>query len=363
MHYALKREVETLSKISHVCEPFHHLVRWTNVAQPHIVDYIASQGWDGPAVEIFMGLKEGNLSSFVTSEPVPCTDELAWSIFHQMLQALNCLALHGIVHRDVKPENIPYTSLPDGQYQFQLGDFGVCNRAVSAVTSVGTPIYMAPEVYRQEQQTHKMDVWSLFVTMAWILNVDGFHLKSRQFQSIQQVEQAVLAVAASPNVSRIQEMARTDPATRVSAAQMLIECFDGKGLAASQKEVPQSMGSANLGSSPPPASAQASRSVTMHREPRAEQGRSNCIPAQFRIRKPRTSRQARVLGQDGMATVRQSGEGFTRRRLNHRDGNPPPDFMAGLIWRARQNNRTPPPSGSRGRDTGEKEVMFMLQPT
>ncbi|KAN0073555.1 hypothetical protein V8E54_008775, partial [Elaphomyces granulatus] len=49
LYYALKREVETLSEISH----------------PHIVDYIASQGWDEPQVEIFMGLKEGTLESLV----------------------------------------------------------------------------------------------------------------------------------------------------------------------------------------------------------------------------------------------------------------------------------------------------------
>src|SRR4051812_20730164 len=73
--------------------------------QPHIVDYITSQGWDGQEVEIFMGLKGGTLESIIESgDGLPMS--IADSLFPQMLQALDCLAYNGIVHRDVKPENI-----------------------------------------------------------------------------------------------------------------------------------------------------------------------------------------------------------------------------------------------------------------
>jgi serine/threonine protein kinase len=62
-----------------------------------------------------MGLKEGTLESLVESgADAPA---VANSAFPQMLQALDCIAWKGIVHRDVKPENILYGSQPDGQYQ------------------------------------------------------------------------------------------------------------------------------------------------------------------------------------------------------------------------------------------------------
>ena len=93
-----------------------------------------------------MGLKEGILESLIENGSCP---HIADSVFQQMLQALDCLAWNGIVHRDVKPENILYVSQPGGQYQFHLGDFGLCNRAISAVTTVGSPLYMAPEMFQK----------------------------------------------------------------------------------------------------------------------------------------------------------------------------------------------------------------------
>ena len=93
-----------------------------------------------------MGLKEGTLESLIESGSYP---HVADSVFHQMLQALNCLVWKGIVHRDVKPENILYVSQTSGQYQFQLGDFGLCNRVVDAATFAGSCLYMAPKMFRK----------------------------------------------------------------------------------------------------------------------------------------------------------------------------------------------------------------------
>jgi len=99
--------------------------------------------------EIFLGLKEGNLKSLIESgDPPP-----AESVFHQMLQAIDYLAVNGIVHRDLKPENILYITIsqPDNQYLFQLGDFGLCNLAAIAASTVGTPLYTAPEMFQREK--------------------------------------------------------------------------------------------------------------------------------------------------------------------------------------------------------------------
>jgi serine/threonine protein kinase len=101
-----------------------------------------------------MGLKEGSLSSLVESR----RSFSAESVFSHILQALDHLASHGLIHRDVKPDNILFDTQPDDQHQFQLGDFGLCNQATCAATTVGTPLYMAPEMFQKGKQTHETDV-------------------------------------------------------------------------------------------------------------------------------------------------------------------------------------------------------------
>ena len=185
-----------------------------------------------------MGLKEGNLLSLVRNGcSIPITD-LGTTVFHHMLQAIDFLTMNGIVHRDIKPENILYVSRP-GQYEFQLGDFGLSNRQIIATTFAGSVLYMAPEMFQTGEQTHKADIWSLYVTMLWVLDVEGFRDASGMFVTSHNARTAVLSVASSTNsVSVIREMARPEPAERACAAQMLVKCFDGHGLTTPRNKVP-----------------------------------------------------------------------------------------------------------------------------
>ena len=224
-YYALKREIETLSKVVHPC----------------IVDYFGSQGWGEATVEIFMGLKDGSLATLVTLRSQP---QVVNSVLRQMLQALDCLDFNAIIHRDVKPENILYTSLPQGEFQFQLGDFGLCNRTIDAKTYAGSPVYMAPALYRNRvqgngTQTPKMDVWSLFATMLWVLNEDGFRAKADNFRSHHEAETAIANIAnRGGRVEVILEMANINPCERASAAQMLCKCFNSDGLSTPADQIP-----------------------------------------------------------------------------------------------------------------------------
>ena len=174
-----------------------------------------------------MGLKEGNLESLIERGCSPNPEH----VFHQMLQALDCLASADIIHRDVKPENILWMTGSNGQYQFQLGDFGLCNRGVSARTrGVGTPIYMAPEVWEHLKQTTKADIWSLYITMLWVLDVNGFRQACLRFTDFDDVRTIVIEASKQENLARIRSMADPNPITRASAAEMLLNCFNGAGL-------------------------------------------------------------------------------------------------------------------------------------
>eukprot|EP00727_Mastigamoeba_balamuthi_P001508 m51a1_g11354 putative ctr1-like protein kinase (169) ;mRNA; r:6774-10682 len=83
--------------------------------------------------------------------------------------ALGMAYLHSlsppIVHRDLKPMNI----LVDGESsRCKLTDFGLsCIRWEDYLTgATGTPIWMAPEVLRNEPYTEKVDVYSFALVVA-----------------------------------------------------------------------------------------------------------------------------------------------------------------------------------------------------
>ncbi|XVF27917.1 hypothetical protein REPUB_Repub14bG0150800 [Reevesia pubescens] len=94
-----------------------------------------------------------------------CLDEaMVRSYTRGILLGLEFLHSSGIVHCDIKGQNILVTD--DG---VKIADLGCARRAdvvSSAAWSVaGTPVYMAPEVARGEQQGFPADVWALACTV------------------------------------------------------------------------------------------------------------------------------------------------------------------------------------------------------
>lgn len=67
-----------------------------------------------------------------------------------IIDAVRYLHQSGIVHRDLKPENIVYTN-KEGVKILKIIDFGVSqiitNETVMS-TAIGTPLYMAPEIFK-----------------------------------------------------------------------------------------------------------------------------------------------------------------------------------------------------------------------
>ena len=220
--YAFKREVEMMSRLNH----------------PNIIDFIGSQGWDTMKIEIFMGLKEGSVESLLARKD---GSELAGLILQHMLQALDHLDFHGIVHRDVKPPNILYSRnhplMPGTRYCFQLGDFGICNHTSNMPkTAVGTMVYMAPEQISETwHQTPKIDVWALFVTMMWVLDVEGFRNKERKGLV---PAGTVVFDAQNGRLTKLKEMGHRHPRARAAAAQMLVKLGKTSGLTTPQHRIP-----------------------------------------------------------------------------------------------------------------------------
>ncbi|KAM8810024.1 cGMP-dependent protein kinase 1-like [Eudromia elegans] len=79
-----------------------------------------------------------------------------------VVEALEYLHGHGVVYRDLKPENL----MLDQQGYVKLVDFGLAKelaRGEKTFSLCGTPQYLAPEVLRQEGHDFAVDFWALGV--------------------------------------------------------------------------------------------------------------------------------------------------------------------------------------------------------
>lgn len=97
-------------------------------------------------------------------------------LLHILIQTCHGLAAaheKGIVHRDMKPENIYITHGDDGSDLPKLLDFGIAkvsqaegeNHLTRTGTIFGTPFYMAPEQALGQAVDHRVDVYAMGVIM------------------------------------------------------------------------------------------------------------------------------------------------------------------------------------------------------
>lgn len=97
-----------------------------------------------------------------TERPLPSLGETA-DLLAQLADALYYAHERGIVHRDVKPNNVMF----DGQGNARLVDFGLVRLLDTPTgltgtgTAMGTPLYMSPEQWRGEAITPAADQYSL----------------------------------------------------------------------------------------------------------------------------------------------------------------------------------------------------------
>src|SRR5262249_50183505 len=127
---------------------------------------------------IVMEFLEGsNLQGRMTTEPLRQPEIVR--VFAQVCDALSAAHQKGVIHRDVKPENI----FIESGLRVKLGDFGISrqhradleangNPPPAAVSGVrlGTPEYAAPELFDFHKHIdHRADLFSLGVVLYEVL--------------------------------------------------------------------------------------------------------------------------------------------------------------------------------------------------
>lgn len=112
----------------------------------------------------------GSLSQQIQDRGQLPLDE-AVRLVGQIAEGLDYAHKQGVIHRDFKPSNV----LLDHNSNAYLADFGIAkvSQETAQLTGsgiVGTPTYMAPEMFKQETATPAVDIYALGVTLYQMLS-------------------------------------------------------------------------------------------------------------------------------------------------------------------------------------------------
>lgn len=144
----LEREAQTVARLQH----------------PHIVTVHAVKRLGDGGLALVMQLVPGRTLKQAIVDDGPFAPERAERVLREVAEALAFAHAHGVVHRDVKPENV---FLDAASGRALLSDFGIAHssefdsRLTMDGAAIGTPAYMAPEQIDGAPANARSDLYSL----------------------------------------------------------------------------------------------------------------------------------------------------------------------------------------------------------
>jgi serine/threonine-protein kinase len=164
----------------------------------------------------------------------------ALRIVRQAANGLKAAHAHGLVHRDVKPQNL--FLLEDGTVK--VVDFGLAGRIDDDSERVGTPHYMAPEVCEAGNAEFASDIYALGIVLYHLLvgqppyagrNVQGI-LKAHIDDEPLRPERKMPGGLPREVAELVRELTKRDPLLRPTATELIetLDTIGGKDL--KQKE-------------------------------------------------------------------------------------------------------------------------------
>lgn len=140
-----KKEAQAVARLIH-----------PNISQ--VYSYGIADGMPYIAMELVAG---ASLDQLMKNAPGKTDIPRIMKIGEQVAQALRCAADQGLVHGDVKPENV----LLDPNGNAKLVDFGLAAMQKDTDEVWGTPYYIAPEKVKKEPVDYRADMYSLGGTL------------------------------------------------------------------------------------------------------------------------------------------------------------------------------------------------------
>jgi len=95
------------------------------------------------------------------------SEHYIYSIFSQLIKGLLFLNCHGIMHRDLKPDNLLFLN-DSKNSRVKIADFSLAEEVIpnqKFKALCGTPGFMAPEILNGEHYDEKVDIFSLGIIL------------------------------------------------------------------------------------------------------------------------------------------------------------------------------------------------------
>lgn len=184
----LRREAQTAATLKH----------------PHVVD-VTDLVLEEDLAFLVMELLAGESFGAHIAQAAPVTEEVVLQVGMEALAALHAAHGVGLVHRDVKPDNIFLAKVNGGGFTTKLLDFGLVkindagdDRLTADNAVLGTWQYMSPEQARGEQADVRSDVYSLGACLYYALT------KKRPYQAAKlDAPMFALSEVAPPDVATL----------------------------------------------------------------------------------------------------------------------------------------------------------------
>ncbi len=194
-----------------------------NIAQ--IYSYGICDGMPYIVMELVAG---GSLDQLMRTQGANTDVPRIMKICEQVAQALRCASDQGLVHGDVKPENILF----DANGNAKLVDFGLAGMQKDSSEVWGTPYYIAPEKVKKEAVDYRADMFSLGGTLYHALcgvapfeGEDATEVVRRRFEGPPKKPSEVRA-GISPQIDfLVMKMLAVDPSERYPTFEALLADF------------------------------------------------------------------------------------------------------------------------------------------
>jgi len=201
------------------------------LAHPNIMS-VFDQGHVDDTLYLVMEYLPGMTLRDLLNDFTTLTVEQSLDIANAVLQALSVAHREGILHRDVKPENVILVN--DGR--IKIGDFGLARPVNNATDTgkslLGTVAYIAPELLTRSQADNRSDLYSVGIMLYEMLTgKQPFTGETPMQIAVQHAQQPMpFAHDSNPTVSRavddvIQWATQKNPEDRPKDARTLLDAL------------------------------------------------------------------------------------------------------------------------------------------